>query len=134
MYDDEHRTAAAAITKIIRRAEQAQNDVTALMSLHSDDAVIVNLAGRRIVGKKAFEQAMRAALGSSLAEVTTTVEISDITFVDHATAIASCVKSVHDNRDGVDAALPSRGALTYVLALRQDAWQIVLAQTTPMRQ
>ena len=123
-----------AIHSLIRQASDAQNDPNALIPLHTPDAVIVNFFGRRILGRDAFDEAMRAALLSSLSDVTTSVEIIDIRPVTGSVALVSCVKTTHDQRDSADGAeLPaSTGALTYVVSRADDGWQIALAQTTPI--
>lgn len=138
MHNDEHANerdeTVETITKIIQRAHEAQHDVAALMSLHTDDTIIVNLAGRKVIGKHSFEQTLRSALATPLADVRTTVEICSVTFPHEDTALVSCEKSVHDHRHQASAdAVPHRGALTYVLVRGRGGWRIALAQTTPVR-
>jgi ketosteroid isomerase-like protein len=53
-----------AIEDVVRRAHEAQEDVQALVALYTDEAVIVNLAGRRVFGAAALTEAMTAALAS----------------------------------------------------------------------
>ncbi len=60
-----------ATREVVRHAQESQNDTQALMGLHTLDAVIVNVAGRRILSRAAFKAAMRPAMTSSLAKVTT---------------------------------------------------------------
>jgi uncharacterized protein (TIGR02246 family) len=103
------------------------------MELHTEDAIIVNIAGRRVLGREVFRAAMEGALQSPLAQVTTTVDVEDIRFVRDDVAIVSCVKHVHDAREDAQVELPSAGALTYVMAREPDGWRIALAQTTPIR-
>lgn len=125
----------AAIARLVERATALQDDADGLPDLHTDDAVIVNVAGRRIAGREAFRDAMTAALDSPLAQVRTTVEITDIRFVTHGAAIVSCTKTIQDarpSRDGADA-LPAEGAMSYVVTRVTGDWQIALAQTTPRR-
>ena len=123
-----------AIRSLVQQASDAQNDAAVLIPAHTPDAVIVNFFGRRILGRDAFEEAMRAALSSSLSDVTTSVEIIDIRPVTGSVALVSCVKTVNDRRDSTEGAeLPaSTGALTYVVTRVDDGWQIALAQTTPI--
>jgi uncharacterized protein (TIGR02246 family) len=121
-----------AIRKVVADAAQSQSDVDALMALHTEDAIIVNIAGRRVLGTEAFRAAMDGALRSPLAQVTTTVDVEDIRFVRDDVAIVSCVKHVHDEREDATAALPGAGAMTYVMAREPDGWHIALAQTTPI--
>lgn len=126
---------AQAIRALIHQASTAQNDPNVLIPLHAPDAIIVNFVGRRVLGRDAFEAAMRSALSSPLRDVTTTVEVIDLRPVTDSVVIASCVKTVHDGREngtGADLPAPS-GALTYVLTGGSGTWQIALAQTTPIR-
>jgi uncharacterized protein (TIGR02246 family) len=76
---------------------------------------------------------MRGALVSPLADVTTTVEVDDVRLVRPDVAIVSCTKHVHDAREGSAEALPSTGAMSYVVEARNGRWRIALAQTTPIR-
>lgn len=121
----------AAVHALVTRAQQAQSDPSALLPLHHPDAVVVNIAGRRVLGRDALGEAMAAALASPLADVRTTVDVADVRFVRPDIALVSCVKHVHDGRDGGEA-LPLRGALSYVLERTDGAWRIALAQTTPI--
>ena len=123
-----------AIRSLVRQASDAQSDPDVLIPLHTPDAVVVNFFGRRILGRDAFDEAMRAALSSSLSDVMTSVEIIDIRPVTSSVVLVSCVKTTHDQRDSADGAeLPaSTGALTYVVTQADDGWQIALAQTTPI--
>ncbi|HJR88542.1 MAG TPA: SgcJ/EcaC family oxidoreductase [Aeromicrobium sp.] len=123
-----------AIRTLVQEASAAQNDPDLLIPLHTSDAVIVNFFGRRVLGRGAFEQAMRAAVSSPLRHVVTDVEIVDIRPVTDSVALVSCIKTVHDGRENRSAAeLPaSAGALTYVVRHTDGTWQIALAQTTPI--
>jgi uncharacterized protein (TIGR02246 family) len=95
--------------------------------------VVVNIAGRRVLGRSALGTAMRAALASPLAHVTTTIDIDDIRYLRPDVAIVSCTKRVHDARDGEHDELPTTGALTYVVERADGRWRIAVAQTTPVR-
>lgn len=123
-----------AIRELIARASGAQNDPDVLIPLHAPEAIIVNFFGRRVLGREAFEEAMRSALATPLADVRTEVEIVDLRPVTDSVVLASCIKTTHDGRESADGdALPATsGALTYVVARRDGAWQIALAQTTPI--
>lgn len=118
------------IRDLVVQAERHQSDVDELMALHTPDVIIVNIAGRRVLGRDAIEQAMRQALDSSLAQVRTTTDVEEIRWVTPDVAIVSCVKHVHDERAGAGG-LPTDGALTSVVRRSADQWQIALAQTTP---
>lgn len=121
-----------AIADVVARAQEAQADPEALLALHSEGAVVVNLAGRRVLGREAFARAMTAALASPLADVRTEVTIDDIRLPTADVAVVSCTKTVHDSRSGASAPLPATGALTYVLIRSDGHWLILLAQTTPV--
>jgi len=126
---DEH-----AIRDLVALAQESQSDPEALMALHTAETSIVNLAGRRVLGREAYARAMADALASPLSDVLTTAEIVDIRLATPEVAIVSCAKTVHDRRSWVDVstALPSTGALTYVTVRSADGWRIALAQTTPI--
>ena len=123
-----------AIRSLVQHASDAQNDADVLIPLHTPDAVIVNFFGRRVLGRDAFEGAMRAALSSPLQDVATEVEITDLRQVTDSVVLVSCIKTVHDKReDASDDDLPaSAGALTYVVTGGNGSWRIALAQTTPI--
>lgn len=121
------------IAELVAAAVRHQSDVEPLLALHADEVVIVNIAGRRVLGRGDLATAMRAALASPLSDVSTTVDIDDIRFLTPDTALVSCTKHVVDNRAEPGDELPTAGAMTYVVVNRDGGWQIALAQTTPIR-
>ena len=125
--------ATAAIEAVVAAAVRHQSEVEPFLALHTDDVVIVNIAGRRVLGRSHLEVAMRSALASPLADVTTTVDVDDIRFLRPDVALVSCTKRVKDDRADPGEALPQAGAMSYVVINSGDRWQIALAQTTPMR-
>jgi uncharacterized protein (TIGR02246 family) len=127
-------TQEAEIRQLIADAQRHQFDVAELMKLHDDDVVVINMAGRRLFGRKAFEEAMQQALSSALQHVPTVTEIDRVHFVTPVCAVVSCTKTVHDHRPDADrTALPgSVGLMTYVLVRKLDRWVIASAQTTPL--
>lgn len=126
-----------SIRQLVADATEYQNDVEPLMKLHTEDTIIVNFGGRRVLGREAFRDAMRQALDSPLAKVFTTVEIEDVRFLSPAVAIASCTKTIRDERDAAQldsgVSLRTAGAMSYVLVKQTSGWRIALAQTTPIR-
>lgn len=120
------------IRDLVSRSQDAQIDPDVLPALHTDDMVIVNVVGRRLFGRDSFSSAMASALSSPLKDVRTTLEIEDIRYATPDVAIVSLTKTIHDERPEAGAALPSTGAMTYVLTRAGDGWQIALAQTTPI--
>lgn len=129
--DAAEEDAIAAIRQLVADAQRYQSDL-ALIDLHTPDTAIVNIAGRRVLGRDTLKQAMEGALASPLAKVLTRLEIVDIRFTRPDVAIVSCIKHVSDERDLGSAPLPSTGSLTYVLVRDDGAWRIALAQTTPI--
>lgn len=125
--------ASEAITELVAAAVRHQSDLEPFLALHTDDVVIVNIAGRRVLGRDELEGAMRGALESPLADVTTTVDVDDIRFLQPDVALVSCTKRVNDARAEPGDELPPAGAMSYIVTKRGDAWQIALAQTTPTR-
>jgi uncharacterized protein (TIGR02246 family) len=124
-----------AIKQLVEDAAKYQNDPDLFLPLHANDVVIVNFAGRRVLGRNALEHAMRKALSGQLAKVVTTNVVENIIFLRSDVALVNCIKHVADNRDSIEngAALPSeKGALTYILVKGKEGWKISLAQTTPM--
>ncbi|MFD9944352.1 SgcJ/EcaC family oxidoreductase [Nonomuraea sp. NPDC059023] len=122
-----------AIRQLVADASRHQNDPEPFLALHADDTSLVNFGGRRVVGKDAVEQAMKAALATPLAKVVTSVEVADIRFVRPDVAIVGVLKRVSDERDGDDDPLhATEGWLTYVLVENDGRWQIASAQTTPI--
>jgi uncharacterized protein (TIGR02246 family) len=123
-----------AIRDLVALAQESQSDPEALPNLHTAETAIVNLAGRRVLGREAFAKAMADALASPLRDVLTSVEIDDIRLTTPDVAIVSCTKTVHDGRPGADGSTgsPVTGALTYAIRRSDDGWRIALAQTTPI--
>lgn len=128
----------AAIRETVAAAQQHQNDLEPFLALHTPDALIVNIAGRRVLGRDAIRQAMAAGLATPLAQVRTKSEIDDIRYVRPDVAVVSCTKHVFDERDDGDrdlhGAFPDTGRLTYVMVRDDDTgtWRIASAQTTPV--
>ena len=59
-------------------AQKSQSDPETLLALHTADTVIVNLAGRRVLGRETNAKAMADALASPFRDVLTTAQIVDI--------------------------------------------------------
>jgi uncharacterized protein (TIGR02246 family) len=119
-----------SIEDVVAELIDRQNDPQPFLALHTDDVVIVNVAGRRVLGKEALAEAMRGALASPLADVQTTAVVEDVRFLRPDVCLVSCTKYIHDRRAGGEP-LPEVAQLTYVLVDSVDGWQVALAQTTP---
>jgi len=123
----------SAVRQVVDRASDAQNVLDAFLELHTSDAIIVNIAGRRVLGRDALAEAMEAALASPLSDVRTSVEVVDVRFPAADLAVVSCIKTVHDERAEADRTdVPATGALSYTMTRTVDGWRIAHAQTTPI--
>lgn len=133
--DDIGQTEVAGVKEIVDLVSAAvrhQSDPDPFLALHTDDVVIVNIAGRRVLGRDDLKAAMHSALASPLADVTTTVDIDDIRFLRPDVALVSCTKHVNDGRPEPGDVMPAAGAMSYVVLNSGGRWQIALAQTTPV--
>ena len=119
-----------AIRALVDEAASLQNDTDGFVRLLTEDVVIVNVAGRRIIGRERFREAMSAALQTRLANVITRNELLDITFVRSDVAVVSVIKHISDENEDANGAIPSQGSLT--LVKEGDAWRIAVAQTPPI--
>lgn len=127
MDDERHR----AIRGLVEALQATQSDTEPFVALHTPQTVLVNLGGRRVLGREDLRQAMESALATPLAKVTTTAEIQDIRFVRPDIAIVSCTKHVSDQRDTTEK-IPTTASLTYVAVEDHGEWRVALAQTTPI--
>jgi len=123
----------AAIRQLVLDTVEFQSNTDRFTALLTEDVVLVNLAGIRVIGREELRTAMARALETPLAEVLTTTEVLDIAFVRDDVAIVSCIKHVHDGNRDVSESLPSSGSLTFVVIDEGDTWRVALAQTTPIR-
>jgi uncharacterized protein (TIGR02246 family) len=125
-----------AIRAIVAATDTYQDDADGFTRLLTEDVALVNLAGRRVLGREALHHAMSEALQTPMADVRTRNELVDVRFPRPGIAVASCIKHVSDERDpsekDPDASWSGRGSLTLVLIEEQGGWQIALAQTTPI--
>jgi uncharacterized protein (TIGR02246 family) len=128
---DTDSRAIDAIRALVEEAATVQSDVDGFMRLLTEDVVIVNIAGRRVLGKAAMREAMSAARQTRLARVITRNELLDIRFARPDVAVVSVIKHVTDENEDASA-VPSQGSLTLVVVDEGDAWRIALAQTTPI--
>lgn len=119
-----------AIEQVVADYQRHQNDPEPFLALHVEQTVVVNIAGRRVLGRESLGEAMRGALASPLAHVRTTLDIEDVRFPRPDVALVSAVKRVYDEREEAGG-LPSSGAYTMLLTKEDGQWQVNLAQTTP---
>lgn len=120
------------IRELVVAANELQTDPDGFIPLHTEDVVLVNLAGSRVLGRDTLADIYRKALDTPLAKVLTHSEIDDVRFLRPDVAIVSLTKHVSDERES-GAALPERGSLTYVVRKDGETWRIALAHTTPVK-
>jgi uncharacterized protein (TIGR02246 family) len=125
-----------AIRAIVAATDTYQDDADGFTRLLTEDVALVNMAGRRVLGREALHDAMSEALQTPMADVRTRNELVDVRFPRPGIAVASCIKHVSDERDpsekAPDASFPGRASLTLVLVEERGGWRIALAQTTPI--
>jgi uncharacterized protein (TIGR02246 family) len=99
----------AAIRRLVEQVNALQSDREPFIALHTSDVVVVNIAGRRVVGRETLDRAMADALGSELAHVVTRNAVEHVTFIRGDVALVGCTKHVEDhNPDAAERALPTR--------------------------
>src|SRR3954466_4640314 len=114
-----NQQALHAIRDLVAAANRHQSDVAEFVALHHPDVVVVNVAGRRVLGREALGEAMAAGLNSPLANVLTHLEIDDVRFFGPDVALVSCAKHISDER-GEGRAIPTRGSLTFTVVREPD--------------
>ena len=122
-----------AIRDVVTASDKLQDDADGFAGLLTEDVSLVNIAGRRLRGRETVRQAYREALASPLAQVRTSLEITDVWFISPDVAVASAIKHVSDERQDPAGPLPDRGNTTFVLVNRDQKWLIASVQTTPIR-
>jgi uncharacterized protein (TIGR02246 family) len=134
MYREQASIPDKEIRALVQAAHAAQNDVDALMQLHTESVSIINFGGRRLFGRDTFRGAMAQALSSDLRDVPTSVTVDRIELLADGTAVVSCTKTVDDQRESNEHAplLSKLGMLTYVVVKDAAGWRIASAQTTPV--
>lgn len=98
--------------------------------IHCETTVVVNIAGRGVLGKDELRRAMNAALHSPLAQVRATLDVEDVRFPRPDVALVSAVKNVYHEREE-SGGLPTSGAYTMLMVKNDGEWRVALAQTTP---
>jgi uncharacterized protein (TIGR02246 family) len=126
-----HQQDVTAIRDLVAAVDRHQSDVEEFVALHHPDLVLVNIAGRRVLGRQALRKAMAAGLASPMAKVFTRLQIEDIRFIRPDVALVSCAKHVSDER-GEGPAPQTAGSLTFTVVREPAGWKIALAQTTPV--
>jgi uncharacterized protein (TIGR02246 family) len=126
----------AAIRAVVADADTLQSDAEGFAQLLTEDVVLVNFGGRRVLGKDNVRRAMTEALKTPLANVYTRNEVVDVRILRPDVALVSSVKHIFDERNpsarDPNAPLSGQGSMTFVLVKERHSWLIALAQTTPI--
>ncbi|ALG09003.1 SgcJ/EcaC family oxidoreductase [Kibdelosporangium phytohabitans] len=121
------------IKQVVRDSDKFQNDPDGFADLLTEDANLVNIAGRRLRGRENIRATYRKAMATPLGQIQTSIEIHDAWLVLPDTAVVAATKHVSDERDGENAAVPEQGAVTFVLTKQSGTWLIASVQTTPIK-
>lgn len=124
-----------AIRELIQSFEIAANEKKPkeIAELVDVNAVIVNVAGIRLLGKEEFHQFIKTVMEGSLSELVTKNEITDIRFIRPDVAVVSAIQTAATN-EGRIAKDHGKGNVTSVLVKERDRWLVAVAQNTMIGQ
>jgi uncharacterized protein (TIGR02246 family) len=117
----------------VEASDKLQNDADGFADLLTEDAALINIAGRRLRGRETIRETYHKALASPLAHVRTRLEIVEDWLLRPDVAVVNAIKHVSDERQDPAAPLPDRGNVTFVLVKEQEKWLIASVQTTPVK-
>lgn len=117
------------IKQEIEKAANYQKEPDKFCQLFTDDAIVVNVVGIRMVGKNEIYKFMKKAVKSNLANVYVKNEILDITFIRPDIAVVSAVQHIFI-KNGYDLKENSKGSVTNVMVKHQGNWLSAVAQNT----
>lgn len=108
-------------------------DADALGALFAPDAVFVNIAGRRMLGRDGIIDGHRWALAGPLKGSTVTLEDSAVVAVRDDLAIVHVVGERTPGPDAPGGGLPrGRTVLVFTVVLGEGGWLAVAATNTPI--
>jgi uncharacterized protein (TIGR02246 family) len=116
----------------VEKTERFQDDAGAFCSLLTEDAILINAVGVRVVGRDAIRQAMEVALATPLVNVRTKHEFLGAQLLSPDVAVVSMTKHV---AAPPDAHVPTGSKVEGTLVLHRDdaAWKIAVAHNTLVR-
>ncbi|HYD59493.1 MAG TPA: SgcJ/EcaC family oxidoreductase [Noviherbaspirillum sp.] len=117
---------------IVKQTERFQDDANAFCSLLTEDAILVNAVGRRVVGRNAIRETMEVALATPLADVRTKHEFTGGRILSVDVAVVSMTKSVAAPPDA-HVSTGSKVESTLVLRRHGAEWKIAVAHNTLVR-
>ena len=127
---DTSETDLHAIEEVVADSERFQSDPEAFSQLLTQEITLINVVGIRLNGRDTVRRTMEEAMKTSLANVHTTNEIEQVTFLRPDVAVMTGNKHVFVERNG-SREPESQTRLTLVLVKEQGTWLIALVQNTP---
>lgn len=123
-----------AIKQVVADAERFQNDPDNFAQLLTEDVILINFTGIRLMGRDAVYDAMTQAVATALVSILTTQEVEHIKFLRPDVAIMTGMKSIVADTEDVDFVSKGEQArLTFVLVKHNGKWLVSFIQNTPIR-
>lgn len=120
------------LRRLVAETERRQDDARAFAELLTENAILVNAVGRRVVGRATIEAVMREALKTPLVDVRTRHEFVGATLLREDVAIVSFTKHVSAPA-GASVATGSTVTSTLVAVREGGDWRIAVAHNTLVR-
>lgn len=121
------------VGRLVEEADRLQGDPQGFASLLTEDVVLVNAVGRRVIGQAAVREAMAAAMQTPLAGVNTRIRVEDVRRVAADAYLVVCTKSIL-SEGSATAKQGSTVALSFLVVKRLSGWRIALAHNTLVRE
>lgn len=118
------------VRALVRALDRAQDDAEAFAALVTEDVRVTDVAGRRVHGRAALQDAMAEALAGELAAVRTRAEVHDVAFPAPDLALVTATKHIEDGRR--DPSAPAAGAYGITCVRTAAGWRVAALQTTPV--
>ena len=120
------------VTKLIEKVkelEQAQSaeDVSGFMALFDENAVWVNGAGTRLIGKKAIENFTKEVLPGAFSDGSSATYEIEHTMVLSPDLVLTAVRQTYFDHKGK---VTSKGSPTYIWKQNDKQWPIISGQNT----
>ena len=125
----ENQSHTQKIKQVIADAERFQNDPEQFTDLFTRNAVVINVQGKRFMGRDELYNFMKKATRTFLGELILKNEVINITFISPNVAVVSAVQHII-RRSGDFMGEEAKGSLTMVLVPEEDKWLIAVAQNT----
>ena len=127
--------AAASPDALVNAFSGALNegDADALGALFTEDAVFVNIAGMRMLGREGIVEGHRWALAGPLKASTVTLEDLSVIALGEDLAVAHVISVRTPRPDAPPGGLPpGRTVLVFTIVRAKNDWRAVAATNTPV--